>query len=34
MNMLGIIDEIEHFWRDHKKVVIAAAVVLVIAIII
>ncbi len=32
--MLGIIDEIEHFWRDHKKVVIAAAVVLVIAIII
>ena len=32
--MLGIIDQIEHFWRDHKKVVIAAAVVLVIAIII
>ena len=33
MNMLGIINEIEHFWRDHKKVVIAAAVILVIAII-
>lgn len=31
--MLGIINEIEHFWRDHKKVVIAAAVILVIAII-
>ena len=29
-----LIDQIEHFWRDHKKVVIAAAVVLVIAIII
>lgn len=34
MNMLGIIHEIEHFWRDHKKVVIAAAVIIVIAIII
>ena len=31
--MLGITNEIEHFWRDHKKVVIAAAVILVIAII-
>jgi hypothetical protein len=34
MNMLGIINEIEHYWRDHKKVVIAAAVILIIAIII
>ena len=34
MNMLGIINEIEHYWRDHKKVVIAAAVIIVIAIII
>ena len=34
MNMLGIINEIEHYWRDHKKVVIAAAVIFVIAIII
>jgi len=32
--MLGIINEIEHYWRDHKKVVIAAAVILIIAIII
>ncbi len=34
MNMLGIIHEIEHFWRDHKKVVIAVAVILILAIII
>ena len=33
MNMLGIINEIEHYWRDHKKVVIAAGVILVIVII-
>lgn len=32
--MLGIIDQIEHFWKDHKKVVIGAAIVLVIAILI
>lgn len=32
--MLGIIDTIEHFWKDHKKIVIGAAVVLVIAIVI
>ena len=32
--MLGIIDQIEHLWKDHKKVVIGAAIVLVIAIII
>jgi len=29
-----IINEIQHYWRDHKKVVIAAGVILVIAIII
>ena len=29
-----IIHEILHYWRDHKKVVIAAGVILVIAIII
>jgi hypothetical protein len=29
-----IIHELEHYWRDHKKVVIAAGVILVIAIII
>jgi hypothetical protein len=29
-----IIHEIQHYWRDHKKVVIAAGVILVIAIII
>jgi len=28
------IHEIQHYWRDHKKVVIAAGVILVIAIII
>jgi hypothetical protein len=32
--MLGIIDQIEHLWKEHKKVVIGAAIVLVIAIII
>ena len=32
--MLGIIDTIEHFWKDHKKIVIGAAVVLIIAIVI
>ena len=34
MNMLGIIHEIEHFLRDHKKVVISVAVILILAIII
>lgn len=29
-----IIHEIQHYWRNHKKVVIAAGVILVIAIII
>jgi hypothetical protein len=29
-----IIHELQHYWRDHKKVVIAAGVILVIAIII
>jgi len=29
-----IIHEVQHYWRDHKKVVIAAGVILVIAIII
>jgi len=33
MNMLGIINQVEHLWKDHKKVVIAAVVILVIAII-
>nr|BAR34705.1 hypothetical protein [uncultured Mediterranean phage uvMED] len=28
--MLGILDTIEHYWRDHKKAVIAVAVVVVI----
>jgi len=28
--MLGIIDQLEHYWRDHKKAVIAVAVVIVI----
>lgn len=34
INMLGVVNEIEHFWRDHRKVVIAAAIILIIAIII
>jgi hypothetical protein len=29
-----IIHEVQHYWRDHKRVVIAAGVILVIAIII
>jgi len=29
-----IIHELQHYWRNHKKVVIAAGVILVIAIII
>ncbi len=28
--MLGIIDQIEHFWKDHKKVVIGIVAVIVI----
>jgi len=28
--MLGIINDIEHYWRDHKKVVIAVAVIIVV----
>jgi len=32
--MLGIINSIEHYWRDHRKAVIAVIVILVIAIII
>ena len=27
---LGIIDQIEHFWKDHKKVVIGIVAVIVI----
>ncbi len=30
MNMLGIIHDIEHYWRDHKKAVIAVAVIIVV----
>jgi len=30
MNMLGIIHEVEHYWRDHKKAVIAVAVIIVV----
>jgi hypothetical protein len=33
MNILGIIDQLEHLWKDHKKVVIATGVIIVIAII-
>jgi hypothetical protein len=28
--MLGIIDSIEHYWRDHKEAVIAVAVIIVV----
>ena len=28
--MLGIIDKIEHYWRNHKTVVIAVAVIIVV----
>ena len=28
--MLGIIDKIEHYWKDHKVAVIAVAVVVVV----
>jgi len=30
MNIERLIHEIQHYWRDHKKVVIAAAVVIVV----
>ena len=33
MNIDLFIHEVKHYWRDHKKVVIAAGVILVIAII-
>jgi hypothetical protein len=28
--MLGIINKIEHYWKDHKKAVIAVAVIIVV----
>ena len=33
MDMNMIIHEVKHYWKDHKKVMIGVAVVLVIAII-
>ena len=33
MNIDLFIHEVKHYWRDHKKVVIAAGVILVIVII-
>jgi len=32
--MLGIIDHIEHFWKDHKKVVIGVVAVIVILVLV